>query len=350
MKKRLLSIILAIAMLISGISIYASAENKNYSLGDINGDGKITASDARIVLRVSAKLEEKTEIITKYGDINSDGKVSAADARKILRVSAKLEKLPCKDGTHEYISETIAPTCASEGYTTNKCKLCNMTDGSRTNIIKATGHSYKVTETSKVSCTTDGYKLLTCEHCGATKHEDYTKATGHNFTNWTTTNGITTRTCKTCGLKETEDHSVVSDITFSHQLSDGERHTASYKVVGPIKVTLLTSEGQAIIDKYNIYMGRPDWYSLYCKTHDNTDFCCASWYEGKDASGTKTIIYEIGKFYGNNVVGLSEGFDIDGYMYKNDGTLYGPCPHCSLPKGKGIGQCSDPNCGITFDF
>ncbi|MDR1631113.1 MAG: dockerin type I repeat-containing protein [Oscillospiraceae bacterium] len=59
--------------------------------GDLNGDGQITAADARMCLRASAKLITLTEQQKKVADIFGDGNVSAACARKILRVSAKLE-------------------------------------------------------------------------------------------------------------------------------------------------------------------------------------------------------------------------------------------------------------------
>lgn len=59
--------------------------------GDINNDGNVTASDARIALRTSAKLHTLTEAEIKRADMDSDGKVSASDARKILRISAKLD-------------------------------------------------------------------------------------------------------------------------------------------------------------------------------------------------------------------------------------------------------------------
>ena len=59
--------------------------------GDINNDGLVTASDARIALRTAAKLHTLTEKETKKADMDSDGKVTASDARKILRISAKLE-------------------------------------------------------------------------------------------------------------------------------------------------------------------------------------------------------------------------------------------------------------------
>ena len=62
-------------------------------LGDVDLDGKVTAKDARLALRVSAKLETLTATQLRLADLNSDGIVTAAEARKILRVSAKLESL-----------------------------------------------------------------------------------------------------------------------------------------------------------------------------------------------------------------------------------------------------------------
>lgn len=61
-------------------------------LGDINKDGKVTAADARTALRLSAKLESKTEF-TDYAaaDVDASYTITAADARNILRYSAKLD-------------------------------------------------------------------------------------------------------------------------------------------------------------------------------------------------------------------------------------------------------------------
>ena len=64
-----------------------------YMLGDVNLDGKITAADARLALRISAKLENYPATdsdVFKNSDVNADGKITAADARIILRVSAGL--------------------------------------------------------------------------------------------------------------------------------------------------------------------------------------------------------------------------------------------------------------------
>lgn len=61
--------------------------------GDVNGDYFITASDARIVLRMAAKIDSVSEYGILFGDINRDGEITAADARSVLRTAAKLEAL-----------------------------------------------------------------------------------------------------------------------------------------------------------------------------------------------------------------------------------------------------------------
>ncbi|MBO5934582.1 MAG: dockerin type I repeat-containing protein [Clostridia bacterium] len=60
-------------------------------LGDVNKDGKITAADARLALRISAKLDTADEYRFVAADMDKNGKITAADARKILRISAKLD-------------------------------------------------------------------------------------------------------------------------------------------------------------------------------------------------------------------------------------------------------------------
>ena len=69
-------------------------ENRiNSVFGDVDSDYKITAADARYVLRVAAKLEKVNEINLGIADIDGDKRITSADARKILRVCANLEEL-----------------------------------------------------------------------------------------------------------------------------------------------------------------------------------------------------------------------------------------------------------------
>ena len=59
--------------------------------GNSDSDDKITARDARTVLRASARLETLTGLFFFRCDVDHDRKLTARDARTILRVSAKLD-------------------------------------------------------------------------------------------------------------------------------------------------------------------------------------------------------------------------------------------------------------------
>lgn len=59
--------------------------------GDASPDGKITAGDARTILRIAAKLEQPDDVTKESADINSDGKVTSSEARNVLRFAEKLQ-------------------------------------------------------------------------------------------------------------------------------------------------------------------------------------------------------------------------------------------------------------------
>lgn len=82
------------AVLATG-SVLKNENGKTYRiaiLGDVNQDGKVAASDARIVLRTAASLEQINDVQKAAADCDYNGKISATDARKILRVAANLDK------------------------------------------------------------------------------------------------------------------------------------------------------------------------------------------------------------------------------------------------------------------
>ena len=64
-----------------------------YYKGDINKDGYITAADARQVLQFSSKLMLLTEQQCVLADIDSNKSVNAQDARLTLRMAAKLDSI-----------------------------------------------------------------------------------------------------------------------------------------------------------------------------------------------------------------------------------------------------------------
>ncbi|MBR3869260.1 MAG: hypothetical protein IKM66_08075 [Clostridia bacterium] len=84
-------------------------------VGDINCDGHITAADARIALRMSARLYSPGEDPDKYGafDANYSGTIEAADAREILRAAAQISEYNLfkeKIADKIYSEESIVPS------------------------------------------------------------------------------------------------------------------------------------------------------------------------------------------------------------------------------------------------
>ncbi len=62
--------------------------------GDINDDGYVTASDARLALRHAVDLEKINYSGDRiYADVNFDGEINSADAREIMRLAVGLDTL-----------------------------------------------------------------------------------------------------------------------------------------------------------------------------------------------------------------------------------------------------------------
>lgn len=182
MRKKIIYSVLVTVLLIFSVIITASAADAY--LGDVNGDGKVNASDARILLRHSAKLEDIKDEYLHLADINADEKVTSQDARIALRMSAKLESL-FKYGeiyhSHEYSSSVVRPaTCTAEGTERNVCNIC----GYEVDVsIPAKGHTFK-----DGNCTTP----RRCTACG---YDDGT-APGHKYADATC---MAPKTCTVCG-------------------------------------------------------------------------------------------------------------------------------------------------------
>ena len=64
-----------------------------YQKGDADGDGKVTANDARLTLRAAVGFVNLQGNPRSAADTDRDGNVTASDARSILRAAVKLEEL-----------------------------------------------------------------------------------------------------------------------------------------------------------------------------------------------------------------------------------------------------------------
>ncbi|NMP38055.1 MAG: hypothetical protein GX051_08065 [Clostridiales bacterium] len=75
--------------LVSGLSVVDTATV--VVKGDLDGDGSVAASDARLALRCATSLESLSAAQLAAGAISGGAKPTASDARTILRVATKLE-------------------------------------------------------------------------------------------------------------------------------------------------------------------------------------------------------------------------------------------------------------------
>lgn len=91
MKKRLFSLILCL-LLCAQMTISVGAVTGGYYRGDIDENGRVSAGDARLILRIAAKLESNvSERRRMIAEMDDDGRVTAADARLALRIAALLD-------------------------------------------------------------------------------------------------------------------------------------------------------------------------------------------------------------------------------------------------------------------
>lgn len=70
------------------IASFAYGEEPEYTLGDVNGDGKVSAYDASMILQHTVGLIDLAGVAA--ADVNKDGKISAYDASMILQYTVGL--------------------------------------------------------------------------------------------------------------------------------------------------------------------------------------------------------------------------------------------------------------------
>ncbi len=214
MKKRIMFVAVTVLVLLLAFSTVLASAN---SIGDVDGDGSITAADARLALRASVKLETLTDAQTKAADVDGQPGITAADARLILRASVKLEEL--KDPhTHSFTGTvTKAATCTAEGVKTFTCE-CG--EGTYTEKIPATGHSYDKGIVTLPTCTAEGYTTYTCSSCKHSYNADTIKAKGHTEVK----DKAVAATCTKTGLTEGKHCSVCGTVLTAQSVVPATGH------------------------------------------------------------------------------------------------------------------------------
>ncbi len=219
----------------------ANSAYECFSKGDANGDGNVSAVDARTVLRISVDLEDIATVDISKCDINGDGKLTAADARGILRLSVKLDSFP----EHAVVEiELIPATCSTKGLVAKICLNCMKvcTEVQTPQQKHVVNLKWQIVE--EATCQKEGKAVRVCkfEDCGAIIDEQSIAKTGHSgewtyFPNEKYPTGKSCydpvnkeRYCEVCGAYEakTENppgaHSYVKVTVEPSCFKDGEEY------------------------------------------------------------------------------------------------------------------------------
>lgn len=115
-----------ISMVFALLFVFAAAASAAVAHGDVDGNGKVEAADARLALRIAVNL--KNEGVENYHPEAADveekiGTVDAADARKILRAAVSLDDLT--DCHTPVVVPGTEATCTAAGVSDGSyCAVC----------------------------------------------------------------------------------------------------------------------------------------------------------------------------------------------------------------------------------
>ena len=217
MKKRILSAVLTVLLVLTAFPMtFASAA----VMGDVDGDGAVKASDARLALRASVGLETLTDAQMKVADTDFDGVIKASDARLILRASVGLEIL-VDPHTHEYNKETVTKnaTCTEKGEKKLSCECGEFI----LEEIPAAGHKPAADKAVAPGCTTAGKTEGShCSVCSVViKAQTTVNPTGHTVV----TDKAVAATCTSTGKTEGSHCSVCSVVIKAQTTVAKKSHT-----------------------------------------------------------------------------------------------------------------------------
>ncbi len=177
---------------------YASAADQIYQIGT---DGtlkvfyELTNNELATGYIYGIRIEDDTLYYRLYTSYDSSSFVE----EKYINLSTHTHKWDAGVVTQE-------ATCTEDGVKTYTCKRCGET---KTEVIKAAGHTEAEDPAVEATCTEPGKTAGShCLVCGEVfKAQEIIPAKGHQFGNWET-NGEENHkhTCSVCGAEETEVH------------------------------------------------------------------------------------------------------------------------------------------------
>ena len=213
--------------------------------GIVTNPGEIyLVSDLKNTTSVDATGTILTVSFTVIENAKCDSAIELADVKAYNASNAKVVTTATSVAldAHNYeVVETVAATCASEGYTLSKCSICN---GEVTTAIPVSGHTYVETVVAP-TCTAEGYTLNKCSVCGDEQKSDNVAALGHTeeviaaVPGTCLANGTSEgKKCSVCGeilvaVTETTKGDHVLETYSEDGMTDGQKCSVCGEIVVP---------------------------------------------------------------------------------------------------------------------
>ena len=139
---------------------------------------------------------------------NDNGRQSVSAEENHSTVTATAMSVTVSDVcNHAYeMTKEVAATCTEQGYTLYTCSICGETK--KDNYTKESGHEYTETQIA-ATCTAKGYTI--CSKCGDRREIMTSPELGHRFVEIVvpencTHKGYTTHFCTTCGYEYSDTY------------------------------------------------------------------------------------------------------------------------------------------------
>lgn len=186
------------------------AESDQYCAvrGDVNKDGRITAADARTLLRCAVRLEKEDHSNPNAYLVDNSSQITAADARLALRIAVSLEARPAHAAAKKVTLEQA--TCQNSGITWLQCKYCgDLYNYGRIPQKEHLSDGWKTVQ--KPTCSEKGKKEQRCIYCNKVMATASIPQTPHIFGDFECEDGAPLDcektqygfiTCLICGEKE----------------------------------------------------------------------------------------------------------------------------------------------------
>lgn len=173
--KKTIKLLLTAAICAMLTVVLAAVSFAARELGDVNGDGKVDVSDARLVLRFAVNLQtpENDEVKTA-ADVDGSGSITVADARLVLRAAVGLQTLECLHTFEWRQVDAVAGYSAwSNGTHIKTCTKCGATTGVAVDCTLGTEFTYVDRNGNDTdqgpTCTKSANYYQTCSVCGGKK-------------------------------------------------------------------------------------------------------------------------------------------------------------------------------------